>query len=189
MNINRIMWPLALAAAVLGTGCAQLKAGAYNPSYESVDQLRKTQPAKVAVAEVLPSDAKAPVNQISLRGASMITAKGTFAAYLQDAMIADFKEISIYDPQADTRINATILKNDVDVSGFSTGTGTIEVELIVVRGQSQRLKKRYMADTKFESSFAGAIAIPKALGEYPTLVRALLAKVYTDPEFVKALQP
>jgi len=188
LDIKRLMLPLALVAAVLGTGCAQLNAGPYSPNYESLDQLRKAQPGKVAVADVKPGDPKAPVNQITLRGSSMGTAQGSFANYLRDAVVADMKELTVYDPQAGTRIDVTMLKNDIDVSGLSTGTGVIEIDLSVTRGAEKRLSKRYAANTSFESSFVGAVAIPKGLAEYPVLVRALLAKVYSDPEFVKAVQ-
>lgn len=63
----------------------------------------------------------------------------------------------------------------------------MEVELTVTRDGSQRLYKSYAARTTFESSFAGAVAIPKGQIEYPNLVRALLREVYSDPEFVVAL--
>jgi hypothetical protein len=190
MNVVRWAMPLALLAALLASGCAQLKAGPYSPSYEALDQLKRQAPlAKTRVAELQPRDAKAAVNQISLRGASMGAAQGSFTAYLQDALIADLKELGAYDPQASTRIDATLLKNGIDISGFTTGTGAIEIELVVTRDDTQRLKKKYAANTQFESSFAGAVAVPKAMTEYPALARALLAKVYADPEFARALKP
>lgn len=189
MSLIRPAAALAVVAALLGAGCAQLRAGPYQPNYDAVDQLRRNQPAKVSVADVQPRDPKAAVNQITLRGSGMKATQGSYAAYLQDALIADLSDLSIYDPRAGSRIDVTLLKNELDISGINTGVGTIEIELSVTRGQAQRLNKRYGATTQFESSFAGAVAIPKALGEYPVLVRSVLAKVYADPEFAKALQP
>ena len=55
------------------------------------------------------------------------------------------------------------------------------------RAGTERLRKTYQARTSFESSFAGAVAIPKGQIEYPSLVRTLLRNVYTDPAFVAAI--
>jgi len=80
-----------------------------------------------------------------------------------------------------------LLNNEIAVGGIATGSGFMEVELTVTRKGEQRLKKKYTARTSFESSFAGAVAIPKGQSEYPILVRALLREVYSDPQFVSAI--
>ena len=63
----------------------------------------------------------------------------------------------------------------------------MEVELTVTRDDTRRLRKTYTARTTFESSFAGAVAIPKGQLEYANLVRTLLRQVYTDPAFIAAV--
>jgi hypothetical protein len=176
-----------LAVAMLA-GCAALVAPPYSADYSALDKLKGASIEKTAVAPVQPRDASAAVNKISLRGASLQAAQGTFAQYLEDALIQDLKEVSAYDPKAGTLISATILKNDVDVSGFSKGTGTMTVRFTVTRAGATRLDKTYAAATEFESSFAGNVAIPKGQGEYGHLVQTLLGKVYADPEFVNALK-
>ena len=40
----------------------------------------------------------------------------------------------------------------------------------------------------WDSSFMGAIAIPRAQERYPIMVQKLLAELYTDPAFMGALQ-
>jgi hypothetical protein len=178
----------AIAFAVLLTGCAALVAPPYAADFEAVDGLKKQSLAKVTVGEVQPRDPAAPVNRISLRGASLVGAQGSFARYLEDALVQDLKELSIYDPASQLRIDAVLLKNDINVAGISTGTGQMEVEMSVVRGTNVRMKKVYSAATEFPSSFAGAVAIPKGQSEYSILVKTLLGKVYRDPEFVNALK-
>jgi hypothetical protein len=182
----RFLASLVVVAAF--SGCSTLVPPPYSPDYQALDQLKKQALEKVAVGTFQPRNADAPVNKISLRAANLAGPKGTFAQYLEDAMIQDLKEIGVFDVGAETRIEATLLKNDIDVSGLSTGTGRIDVELTITRNGASTLKKTYSAETKFESSFMGGVAIPKGQSEYPNLVRVLLSKVYADPEFIKALK-
>ena len=175
-------------ALAVFSGCSTLAPPPYSADYQILDQLKKQPLEKVAVATFQPRNPDAPVNKISLRAANLAGPKGTFAQYLEDALIQDLKEIAVFDTAAGTRIDATILKNDIDVSGFSTGTGRMDVELTVTRNAKTSLKKTYSASTTFDSSFAGAVAIPKGQSEYGNLVRTLLGKVYADPQFINALK-
>ncbi|MDI3381903.1 hypothetical protein ACFPPF_18765 [Xenophilus aerolatus] len=177
----------ACALSVMATGCAQLLAPPYTPDYEGMDALKRTGPDKAAVAAFQPTDPKAGVNKISLRGATLLSGSGSFAKYLENALISDLKEIGVYDSAARTRIDATLLGNDIAIGQIATGTGFIEIELTVTRDGTQRLRKTYAARTSFESSFAGAVAIPKGQLEYANLVRTLLRQVYTDPAFIAAV--
>jgi hypothetical protein len=184
----RHVFAAGLCAVVL-SGCSSLVAPPYSADYDVLDGLKKTPLAKVAVAPVRPTDAAAPVNKITLRGANLVGPKGTFAAYLEDALIEDLRELSVYDAGAAVLLQATILKNDIDVSGLSVGTGRMDVALSVTRGGVPLLNKTYTAATQFESSFAGAVAIPRGQSEYGALVRKLLSSIYADPEFKAALKP
>lgn len=174
--------------AIVLSGCAALVAPPYSPHFETLDALKKQPIDKLAVGEVQPTDPAAKVNRITLRGSSLSSPDGTFAKYLENALVQDFKELSVYDPSAGTRVDATILKNDIDVSGISTGQGLMEVEIRVSRGAERRLVKTFKASTQFPSSFAGAVAIPKGQSEYGNLVRTLLRQVYEDQEFINAVK-
>lgn len=182
-------WAMLASIAVLTTGCASLVAPTYSPDYPSLDRLKAGKLDKVAVGTFQPRDPQAPVNKITLRGASLATPQGTFAEYLESAMRSDLNELRVLDPAAQTRIDAVLLKNDIDVSGFSTGTGILVVALKVSKRGATVLEKTYTANTQFESSFAGAVAIPKGMNEYPVLVRALLQNIYTDTAFINAIKP
>jgi len=181
--------PLSLALTVVTlSGCATLVAPTYSPSYETLDQLKKTNVQHLSIGSVQPTDPNAKANHITLRGSSLNSPSGTFAKYLENALISDLTEMGFYDATSLTRIDATILKNDIDVSGLSTGSGIMEVNLKLTKSGSVFFEKPYTATTQFESSFAGAVAIPKGQIEYPNLVRALLQKIYTDPAFVEAIK-
>ena len=92
------------------------------------------------------------------------------------------------DPKAPTRIAARILLNELDLGVFNGG-GRMEVEIVVTRGDTQRLRRTYRGETKFESGYGAAVAVPAGQAEYPRLVRALLRQVYADPQFVAAIRP
>jgi hypothetical protein len=175
-------------ALVFMSACAPLMAPPYSADFAALDKLKRQANDKVAVGTVQPRDSAAPVNKISLRAASLVSASGSFAQYLEDALISDLREIAIYDAKADVRIDAVLVKNNIDIGGFSTGTGDIAVDVTVSRTGKNLLTKRYAATTSFESSFAGAVAIPKAQSEYGTLVRTLLSQVYADADFVNAIK-
>lgn len=189
MGISRVSGAALLVLAVMTTGCAQLQAPPYSTDYEALDRLKAGKPATVMVSSVQPTDPNHQVNQISLRGAGMRSPSGTFSRYLEDALVRDLKEISAFAPDAVTRLDATIVTNDVSVGNISTGTGTMEVTLIITREGQQRLSKTYKASTSFESSFAAIVAIPAGQAAYPQLVRALLREVYSDPQFIAAIRP
>lgn len=187
MAVARLQGIAICALAALATGCAQLKAPPYAADYEALDRLKAGSPAPMAIATVQPTDPNHQVNNLSLRGAGLGSPSGTFAKYLEDALIRDLKEISAYDANAKTRIDATIVANEISVSNIVTGTGTMEVELAITRDGQKKLGKTYKANTSFESSFAGIVAIPAGQAAYPQLVRALLREVYSDPQFIAAI--
>jgi len=187
MKISLKLFLLALASLQL-SGCATFVAPTYSPSYEAIDQTRKVDADRITVGTVQPTDPAADVNSISLRAASLKSASGTFAKYLEAALVSDLKEMGFYDAAGTTRIDATLLKNDIDISGLSVGSGLMEANIKVTRANAVRLDKNYQVTTKFESAFAGAVAIPKGQSEYPNLVRAFLRQVYSDPAFVEAIK-
>jgi hypothetical protein len=180
------MGPLALA--VLVSGCGSFKAPTYTPDYETLDQLKKLNIEKLSVGKVRPGSPKASINRITLRGSLLTSPKGTFANYLEDAIRSDLIEINFHDDASNIQLNATILQNDIDVSGIGTGYGVMEINLAIEKFGALVLEKIYLANTEFDSSFAGAVAIPKGQSEYPNLVRTLLKKIYNDSAFIDAVK-
>jgi len=177
-----------LAIAILVSGCATITAPTYTPHYESIDRLKKNNIEKMSLGEVQPRDPSASVNKIKLRAAVLVSSNGTFANYLESAIRSDLMEMGLYDPTSTTQVDASLIKNDINISGFNTGYGEMEVMLRVSKKDGPKFEKVYSVNTQFESSFVGAVAIPKGQNEYPNLVRALLQKVYVDPAFIEAVK-
>lgn len=187
MNYRPLRLVPLYACALLASGCAQYLAGPYSADYETLDRMKAAKPGTAAVATVQPVEPTHPVNRLSMRGAALLSPSGTFAKYLEDALIADLKEAQAYDAASRTVLHAVILKNDLDVSGVSTGSATMEVQLSVTRDGQRRLDKRYQAAISFDSHFMGNIAVPAGQAAYSGVVRQLLRNVYADPQFVAAI--
>jgi hypothetical protein len=170
------------------SGCASFVAPSYSPDYQTIDTLKKQKLNKATVKTFQPQDPNAEVNKISLRGSSLKATEGSFASYIENAMRSDLTEMGVYDSNSTTSINTTILKNDIDISGLSKGSGLLEVQLTISKDGSNVLDKTYSVTTTFDSAFAGMTAIPIGQKEYPNLVRTLLTKIYKDPEFAEVLK-
>jgi hypothetical protein len=186
--MNTLKLCLVSIALLLLSGCASFVAPSYSPDYQTIDTLKKQKLNKATVDTFQPQDPNAEVNKISLRGSSLKATEGSFASYIENAMRSDLTEMGIYDANATTKINTTVLKNDIDISGLSKGNGVLEVQLSVSKNGAIVLDKMYSITTTFDSAFAGMTAIPIGQKEYPNLVRALLTKIYTDAEFIKVLK-
>ena len=72
--------------------------------------------------------------------------------------------------------------------GFSTNSGEISARFVVKRGGEMRFDKVKQIHHQWESSFAGAVAIPLAMNNYPVMVHMLIGQLITDPDFIRALR-
>jgi hypothetical protein len=163
-------------------------APSYTPDYSALDSLKRQKVSKVATVTVEPKDPNERVNNITLRGSTLASHSGNFAKYLEDAIKSDLTDANLLDSSSLFKLSAILLTNDINVAGFGTGYGTIEAKFSIYRNETSVFDKKINVETEFESSFAGAVAIPKGQNEYPNLVRALLKKLYLDKEFINALQ-
>lgn len=177
----------ALCATALLSACST-PAPQYSISIPHVQAL-KTSGAKATATTTFSAEGSAANNDtISIRGNPMRSAKSTFAGYLEDAVIQEMTEAKIFNPTANTKISAVLLKNDIRAAGFVTGNGEIEARFTVTRGDKVAFNKVKRATTTWDSHFLGAIAIPNAQQNYPKLVEALLTQLYDDNDFFAAIK-
>jgi hypothetical protein len=174
-------------AAVLATGCA-MQAPRYQPSLDNVEVAKKL-PASASVGAFKVQANGAGVSSIGLRGSSMNSPVGAdYAAYLADALQQELQLAGKMDAKSTVVITGVLLKNDIAAGGFSTNSGEIEAEFLVLNGGKERFRATKRSELSWESSFVGAIAIPKAQQQYPLLVQKLLTQLFADASFVAALK-
>ncbi|HVK31370.1 MAG TPA: hypothetical protein VM845_02560 [Burkholderiaceae bacterium] len=179
---------VALGAVALLHGCA-LKAPAYSPSVANVELLKKAGTRTVALGSFTVLSGATGGSSIGLRGSSMTSPVGAdYAAYLGEALRQELLLAGRLDPKSDLEIAGTLMKNDIAAAGVSTNSGEIEARFVVRRAGAVRFDAVKRAESSWESSFVGGIAIPKAQQQYPVIVQQLLAKLLADPQFVAALQ-
>jgi hypothetical protein len=150
---------LVVLAAVLATGCA-MQAPRYQPSLDNVETAKK-----------LP----APVGD-------------SYAAYLADALQQELQLAGKVDAKSKVIITGVLLKNDIAAGGFSTNSGQIEAEFVVMNDGKERFRGTQRAELSWDGSFIGAVAIPKAQQQYPLLVQKLLTQLFSDAAFIAALK-
>jgi hypothetical protein len=186
MTMKRMLRVLAvLGTVLLASGCA-LKAPNYVPSIDNVG-LIKGGGASMAVGSFTVQAGVAPA--ISLRSNPMSSPVGAdYAAYLAEAIRQELGLAGKLDPASKIEISGVVTKNDIAAGGISTNSGEIEARIVVRNGGAVRFDKLKRADMSWESSFVGAIAIPKAQQNYPLIVQRLLGAIWSDPDFQKALQ-
>lgn len=182
----RIGRPLAVVAtALLATGCA-LQAPRYQPSLDNLEVVKKV-PAPLALGTF--SVQAGTGASIGLRGSSMVSPVGTdYAAYLADALRQELTLAGKLDPNSKIEVSGLLLKNDIAAGGVSTNSGEVEARIVVRNGGVQRYDKVRRAELSWESSFVGAVAIPKAQQQYPLIVQKLLSSIWTDPDFQAAIK-
>jgi len=177
-----------VAVAIALQGCA-IQAANYQPSLDNVDAIKKSVPAPVALGSFSVQAGATGASQISLRGSPMASAVGgDYAAYLADALRQELVLANKLDPKSTFEISGTLVKNDIAAGGLATNSGEIEARFVVKRSGVVRYEAVKRAEASWESSFVGAIAIPKAQQQYPLLVQKLLSALLSDPQFLAALR-
>ena len=179
---------LALAASILGTGCAMV-APHYTASLDNVQALKDSGSYAAKVGEFQAGKDKAYASPISIRGSSLASPyNDSYASYLAAAIKQELSLANKLSPDANAEISGTVLKNDIDITGSSTGWAEVDARFIVKRSGQLRYDQIKSVKHEFPSSFAGNIAIPKAVQEYPVAVQKLLNLLYADKAFIEALK-
>lgn len=189
MGLKRTITLVAAVAALAAmTGCAT-KAPPYQPSIDNVNVLKKAGASTASVGGFTSAPGAPGALGISLRAADMTPPNGgNYAQYLEEAMKIELDLAKRLDPKANIAISAVLVKNIINAGGISTNNGEIEARFVVRRDGEVRFEKTKRSTAEWESSFVGAVAIPKAIQQYPLLVQSLLGSLYADPEFQAAIR-
>lgn len=170
------------------TGCAT-KSPPYSPSIANVSKLKAAGTAPVAIGAFSVKSDLPGAAAIGMRGSSMSSSIGSdYAAYLAEAIRLELELAGRLDPKSTLEISGTLLRNDLDASGISKGTAAVEGRFVVKRDGQVRFDKVKRGTAEWESSFAGAVALPRAAQNYPIVVQELLTALYADADFQSALR-
>jgi hypothetical protein len=179
---------LLVLSAIMLSGCSMM-APQYSASIENVQMLKDGGELGTKVGKFQSKPSAENANPISLRGSSLNSPyENSYAAYLAEAIKQELSLAGKLKAGTDVEISGDLLKNDIDATGFSVATGDVGARFVVKKGDQVRYDKVKTIHHQWDSSFAGAIAIPRAQQAYPGLVQRLLAALYADAEFIQALK-
>ena len=188
MTFTRVLRRLAtlgaLAAGLALTGCAST-APSYQPTNDNVRALQSATGGKLALGEFTAKEAS--LNSLTIRGGSFVSPYGgSFAEYLKAALKSELETAGKFDSASAVSISGELLTNALDAP-MGTGSAHISARIVVKRGSNVIFDKVVAGDRTWESSFIGGIAIPAARQNYADTMKALLATLFKDKDFVTAL--
>jgi hypothetical protein len=170
-------------------GCASVSLPEPTATASTVEKLRAAKLSPAAVGKFSLAAGKKPeMDQVlsGLRGSSVAASSGSFSQYLKDELLTELKAAGLYDAQSKVVIEAQLTDSAVD-AGISKGTGRLAARFTVDKAGQRAFDKELAVDATWESSFIGAIALPAAINQYSSFYKSLIAKLFDDPEFRRAL--
>lgn len=165
-------------------GCS-IPAGRYMPSSENTSLIKHSKLSAVSVdaASMAPDVQKT----LPMRGSQLVSPfDNGYAGYLTNALKEEFALAGKLDDSSPYQIGAIVTRNDLDISGFTTGYADIEAKIIVTHNDKTIFEKNISAHHEWPSSFAGPVAMPAAQQNYPLVVQKLVKALLSDPDFVAA---
>jgi len=181
---------LLLAGSAL-VGCAAVKLPPPTATADTVQELRAASlaPARVEKFVLAPGKpAEMDRAQGGLRGSTVAAESGSLAQYLGDVLAAELKAAGLYDEGARARIGGQLTDSQLDAA-IGTATGRLAARFNVSRDGRTVFDKELSIDDRWESSFIGAVALPEAINRYSQFYKRLVARLFADPDFRKAMAP
>lgn len=183
--MNKVIRVISILPVIFITACS-IKAPPYQASLENVQIMKRAKVEQINVGGITSSK---ELDSISLRGSKMYSPiEKSYGAYLTQALKDELKLAKLLSETSSTVITGNFITNDIDVSGFSDGTGEASAKFIVTKNEAIIFDKVIVAEHQFDSSFIGAIAIPNGQENYVNLVQLLIKNLFEDKEFINAIQ-
>ncbi len=177
-----------LVVCAIAMGCST-NAPKYNSNMDNVGKLRAANLAPTNIGPISKDPtAKVNVDKLTIRAGTYSSPYGSFTAFLQEALKQEFEDARLLDPNSKIEISGVLVRNVLDGSGASLGFAEMEARLMVKRDGATAYDASKSARIEWESSFAGAVAIPRANQNYPNVIQKLLGEFYADPKFIAALK-
>jgi hypothetical protein len=179
---------MTLLIVVFATGCASV-APNYSALVDNVEILKNSGASKSSVGSVAVAPSVKGASIISIRASNMSSSVGAnYGDYIANALKQELELARLYGATSPTQISGQLLANDIAAGGLSTNSGEIELRLIITASGVTKYDSVKRITHSWESSFAGAIAIPKAQQQYPIMVQMVIAAFLKDTAFLSALK-
>lgn len=189
LSLRTIRFFISVLLSASLIGCASVKMPAPTASASTLEKLRTANLAPSAVGRFgLAAGLNPKIDQSvgGLRGSSIHAANGSFAQQLREVVIVELKAAGLYDEKSPIKIEAQLTDSQVD-AGIKTGTAKLAANFTVDKAGKRVFEKTLSVGSQWDSSFAGAIAIPEAINQYTSLYKALVSKLFDDKDFRAAL--
>lgn len=176
--------------AGLSAGCAQ-SLGAHQVSLDAVQALRDNGiPAMhLGTFAVAPGRSASMDKGVIIRSVNLTSPdSGSFAAYLGKALETDLRAAGKYDESSVLVVQGLLTDSNVD-AGIVTGDAVLGARFSLLRGGNPIFEKEMTVQSKWDSSFVGAVAIPAAVNQYSALYDKLVLQFLTDDDFRRAVAP
>lgn len=184
-HITQILF--SLMAVFLLAGCS-IKGIEFTPSFNSVNELKD---ADLKVLDVQKNNLSVEKKQaVSMgRGSNkMISPYGeSFQEYLEFALKEELQQASIYNKNSDIKIKTELLTNKLN-TGIDVGTADLSANFKILISNNEVFSKVYKVHHEWESSFAGAIAIPATIQNYPIAMQKLIDKFLLDKNVINIIK-
>lgn len=121
-----------------------------------------------------------------LRGGNISAPSGSYSQHLRDALKAELQSAGLLDLQSPYIIDGELTDSKVDAA-IGTGTARLAARFRVTREGKRVFEKELVSEDSWESSFVGAVAIPRAVEHYGAIYKGLVGKLLTDTDFRRAI--
>ena len=121
-----------------------------------------------------------------LRGGNIVAPGGSYALHLEETLRAELHSAGLLDPQAKYVIEGQLSDSKVDAE-IGTGTARLAARFQVIREGQILFDKELAVEDSWDSSFVGAVAVPRAIEHYGATYKSLVSKLLNDREFMRAL--
>ena len=121
-----------------------------------------------------------------LRGGNIGAPSGSYSQHLKETLKAELQSAGLLDLQSKYVIEGQLMDSMVDAA-IGTGKARLAARFQVLREGQLLFDKEVSIEDSWDSSFMGAVAIPRAIERYGASYRALVGKLLNDSEFRRAL--
>ena len=184
MNVSRMASILAIAAFL---GACATPAPNYPPSAANAAAAsRLNTPIAVGKFEFA-TGRQSDLNSVRARANTFSSpVNNSYTDYIANAARVDLESGGRLESTSPRVLSGVLEKNELHADGILTNESSIAVHFRLADAERIRYDKVVAIDDQWESSFLGAIAIPRAIQNYVVSVQKLIGKLFADPDFVAA---